>query len=304
MLAIIIPYYKINFFQETLKSVESQTDRRFTVYIGNDASPDNPESIIKETLQKTEFKYIHYQENFGGKNLTKQWDRVINEIENEEWIMILGDDDVLEPNVVKEFYKKLDLTVEKKISLVKFSQESIDEFGHTTRSATELPQIFSSKNFLIKRLTKSFPSSLSENIFSRKMYEKYNFKNFPLAWHSDDLAMLEFADLNDFIFINNAKIKVRISSQSISGQDNNTTEKQFAHYLFCEYILKNYIYKFPVDFISLIVKRYRENIWRNGFPLNIDLTDVFFKTKQITMMFYSFKIKYDLKKRIKILKKK
>jgi hypothetical protein len=40
MLAIVIPYYKIRFFEATLQSVAIQTDKRFKVYIGNDASDE------------------------------------------------------------------------------------------------------------------------------------------------------------------------------------------------------------------------------------------------------------------------
>lgn len=38
MLAIIIPYYKFTFFEATLQSLANQTDQRFKVYIGDDAS--------------------------------------------------------------------------------------------------------------------------------------------------------------------------------------------------------------------------------------------------------------------------
>lgn len=42
MLAIIIPYYKLAFFEENLQSLSNQTDQRFKVYIGDDASPETP----------------------------------------------------------------------------------------------------------------------------------------------------------------------------------------------------------------------------------------------------------------------
>lgn len=38
MLAIVIPYYKYTFFEATLISLKNQTDKRFNVYVGNDAS--------------------------------------------------------------------------------------------------------------------------------------------------------------------------------------------------------------------------------------------------------------------------
>ena len=39
MLAIIIPFYKLTFFEENLHSLAIQTDKRFKVYIGDDSSP-------------------------------------------------------------------------------------------------------------------------------------------------------------------------------------------------------------------------------------------------------------------------
>jgi hypothetical protein len=35
MLAIVIPYYKRTFFEETLQSLANQTDKRFQVFIGD-----------------------------------------------------------------------------------------------------------------------------------------------------------------------------------------------------------------------------------------------------------------------------
>lgn len=297
MLAIVIPYYKINFFQETLLSLEHQTDKHFNLYIGNDASPENPGELIKKNLQTTSYKYFTYSENLGGKNLVLQWERVINETKEEPWLMILGDDDVLPSNFVEEFYTSLPLLKKHNSSLLKFSQEAINIYGETIRKATTLPQVYSSIQFLEDRLTKSFPHSLSEHIFSREIY--YKFKNLPLAWHSDDLAIFEFSNLKNFIFTNKAIVKVRISEYSISGQDNNDIRKQKATYLFCEYLLKHYTKELPITLINLLVKRYREIIWRNGFPLSINITNLYLKKKNLIGFLKSFKIEKELKKKLK-----
>lgn len=47
MLSIVIPYYKITFFDQTLKSLATQTDKRFKVYIGDDASPEPPIDLLE-----------------------------------------------------------------------------------------------------------------------------------------------------------------------------------------------------------------------------------------------------------------
>lgn len=103
--------------------------------------------------------------NSGKINLVDHWERVLKSIGNEEWCMILGDDDILENNFVEEFYKNLEEVENREISLIKFSQALINSEGEVVREATQLPQVYSSKQFLVDRMTKSFPNSLSENIF-------------------------------------------------------------------------------------------------------------------------------------------
>ena len=106
-LAIIIPYYKVSFFWETLESLSLQTDQRFRVYIGNDASPENPEPLIEEYKGRFDYTYQKFEENLGGVSLTGQWDRCVAMMKDEEWFIILGDDDYLSPNAVEEFYKNV-----------------------------------------------------------------------------------------------------------------------------------------------------------------------------------------------------
>ena len=50
-LAIIIPAYKAEYLEQTLKSIAGQSDKRFKVYIGDDCSPYRLKNII-EKLQK------------------------------------------------------------------------------------------------------------------------------------------------------------------------------------------------------------------------------------------------------------
>ena len=64
-LAIVIPYYKIDFFEETLKSVAAQTDNRFTLYIGNDKSPHDPSPLIEKYFPKGNYHYYNYEDNLG-----------------------------------------------------------------------------------------------------------------------------------------------------------------------------------------------------------------------------------------------
>ncbi len=48
MLAIVIPYYKLTFLEATLLSLANQTDQRFKVYIGDDASPEDCTPLLEK----------------------------------------------------------------------------------------------------------------------------------------------------------------------------------------------------------------------------------------------------------------
>jgi glycosyltransferase involved in cell wall biosynthesis len=55
LLAIIIPYYKLTFFEDTLQSLAEQTCPDFKVYIGDDASPENPSELLEKYQGKFDF---------------------------------------------------------------------------------------------------------------------------------------------------------------------------------------------------------------------------------------------------------
>ena len=77
MLAIVIPYFKINFFEKTLASLAQQTDKRFHVYIGDDASPNAPDELLKKYEGQFNYTYKRFNDNLGGISLVKQWERCI-----------------------------------------------------------------------------------------------------------------------------------------------------------------------------------------------------------------------------------
>lgn len=107
-LAIVVPYYKLTYFEDVLQSLLKQTDSRYNLYIGNDCSPENPDFLIKK-YSNIISNYKKFDTNIGGQQLTKQWERCIDElIQNEEWIMLLCDDDILDNNAVCEFYNLID----------------------------------------------------------------------------------------------------------------------------------------------------------------------------------------------------
>lgn len=249
-LAIIIPYYKISFFKETLESVENQTCKDFSLFIGNDASPENPEILIKETLKTTEFTYKEYTENFGSQNLVKQWERCIESSAAGEWFMILGDDDIISDNFVAQFYKNLPEIEQNKSNVIKFSQRWIDENRQPFKEYSVQPKLLTALENWKEKYIKGQRSSLSEHIFRKSAYEKVKFRHFPLAWGTDDLAVFEISGTAPVYFISDAKVEVRISSQSISGSGELYLEKQRHAISFETYFINKYHQQLPKEFIS------------------------------------------------------
>ncbi len=216
MPAIVIPYYKIVFFEETLKSLAQQTDKRFKVYIGDDASPENPEELLDKYKNQFDFIYHRFEKNLGGISLVQQWERCIKLIENEQWIMILGDDDFLEETVIESWYKHYD-TFSEKSNVIRFATKSVNMQTNKVSELVTHPVWEKTTDSYYRRFKGLTRSTLSEYIFSKDTFEKHNFHNFPLAWHSDDAAWLTFADNKPIYTINDSNVFIRYSAFSISG---------------------------------------------------------------------------------------
>jgi len=277
MLAIVIPFYKLTFFEKTLNSLAHQKDKRFAVYIGDDASPENPTAVLEKYKNDFKFEYKRFEDNLGSVSLVKQWERCIAMSQEEEWIMILGDDDLLGETVVSEFYNALE-EIKTTSNVVRFASRKIDENGTATSAIYTHPKTELATDFLF-RATRS---SLSEFVFNKNKISTIGFKNFPLAWYSDVLAVLEFSDFKTIYTVNQATVSVRISNLSISGGTDNLRPKYRAAFQFYYYLLnqkkanfskeqikellhkisKTYVYnKKEVAFFFKISKLYLRNLF-------------------------------------------
>ncbi|SHG07016.1 Glycosyltransferase involved in cell wall bisynthesis [Flavobacterium segetis] len=243
MLAIIIPYYKLTFFEDTLKSLANQTDQRFNVYIGDDASIENPSNLLEKYIRKFNIVYKRFDSNLGGTSLTKQWERCIDLSRNEEWIMILGDDDVLGENVVESFYENLSEIIKEESNLVRFASQLIDGIGEIFSNVFLHPKLETAKSSYWRKLKRKTRSSLSEYIFKRNIYLQFKFRQYPLAWNSDDMAWLMFSDFKDIYTINSTVVLVRQTHLSISGKKDNLKEKNTSQLMFLKDLMNSRIIK-------------------------------------------------------------
>lgn len=237
MLAIIIPYYKIAFFEQTLQSLANQTNQNFKVYIGDDASPEDCSNLLHQFTGKFDFTYHRFENNLGGVSLTKQWERCIALSNQEPWLMLLGDDDVLGENVVEEFYKNYN-AFKLKSNVVRLASALNDYNKKNISSVYQHPKWEKASDFYFRRFKGKTRSSLSEYFFRRTSYMKFGFRNYPLAWHSDDMAWIDFADNKTIFTLNEAIIIIGFSDISLSGMVNNIKIKHQATEHFYKDLIK------------------------------------------------------------------
>lgn len=267
MLAIVIPYYKIDFFGETMASLAGQTSKDFKVYIGNDHSPEDPQALIAQYSEALDITYQEFDENLGGKCLPAHWDRCVEMTRDEEWLMILGDDDILEPEAVASWYRHLENFVERS-KLVRFSTRLIDQHSKIVSEDHEHPVWESMQASFYRKFEKTSRSSLSEYIFRRSSYEKFGFEKYPLGWHSDDRAWFEFSEGLPVYTINEARVLIRISPASISGRSDNFRLKNKATMAFFRFLISYQLSDFEKEQRLKLLKTYEWKIM-NEEPFKI-----------------------------------
>ncbi|RTY84397.1 glycosyltransferase family 2 protein [Flavobacterium sp. GSP27] len=256
MLAIVIPYYKITFFEATIESLADQTDKRFKVYIGDDASTENPGDLLEKYKGKFEFVYHRFERNLGGTSLVLQWERCIALSNKEEWIMILGDDDYLSKNVVFEFYENYNLFHEN-CNVLRYSTRVIDQInGEESKLCTNL--LFETGiQYISRKIKGKARGSLSEFVFNKNEFLKHKFTNYPSAFYSDDKIVLDLTKVKNIFSTNSAVVFVRISSESLSGKaEIHKNDLFLARFEFFEYLIKIKYYLFDVYTRKIIVERF------------------------------------------------
>ncbi|SIS96751.1 Glycosyltransferase involved in cell wall bisynthesis [Chryseobacterium ureilyticum] len=298
-LAIVIPYYKIDFFEESIQSVAAQTNKNFTLYIGNDASSTDPIKIIEKYFKEGDYRYFHYSDNMGGKNPAQQWERILENVE-EEWFQILGDDDMISTNFVEEFHKHISTVESKKISTIKISHHLIDEENNILRSINIGQTIIPSTEVFKMKYKGIIASSLSENIFSLAAFKKYKFEKIPFAWGTDDLALLTFSGFKDIYYLSNAYVNVRISTSSISGNLSLQNKKDGAYNSMREIVLNRYSQYFDKSFLIRLLNDYLKFCDQNLISPRLNLFKILllrgYPNRYITMSKYITKINKNIKK--------
>jgi glycosyltransferase involved in cell wall biosynthesis len=234
-LAIVIPAYKSQYLAKTLDSLVQQTNKDFTVYIGNDAGEEGIADIVNRYIGSLNITYALFGENLGQASLVKQWERCIGLIKEERWLWLLPDDDYADRQCVELFYRQLE---QDDFDLFRFNVKFVRGNGEVFKTNAAVPPVQTAWDSLMEKLSFVRPSTVAEFIFSRKKFEQTRFKDIPLAWGTDDLLWYELGRDKGIYGTNDAVVYLRQSGLNIS---NNYTslglQKIAANFIFFEQLL-------------------------------------------------------------------
>lgn len=220
LLAIVIPAYKKEFLRETLQSINSQTRKDFTLYIGDDCSPYDLSKIVKEFDGKLSIIYKRFSENLGRSDLVAHWTRCMDMVRSEEWVWLFSDDDLMEPRCVECFYNECERNPLSE--LFHFNVQQINSNNEIIKSYPDFPERISSTDFFKMRIRYNIFSFVVEYIFKKELYLRNDgFQNFDLAWCADDATWIKFAEPNGIITIpktGTVKVLWRLSGANISSE--------------------------------------------------------------------------------------
>ena len=216
-LAVVIPAFKITYFKQALNSLANQTDNRFTVYIGDDNSPDDLKAIVNEFSNILSIKYVKFTNNIGAKNLVNQWTRCVELSEEEEWIWLFSDDDIADNTCVEMFYHTIEIS-KKKYDVYRFNTVVIDYSGNQTSLCPVGPELESSVQMTYHLLLGKRGNSMPDHIFSRKVFEQTGgFVFTRYAQGADWATSIKFSKDKGICIMPDAKLNWRYSGLNISS---------------------------------------------------------------------------------------
>ena len=162
-LAIIIPAYKGAYLKRTLDSLVQQTNKNFSVYIGDDCSPENLPDIINQYISLLNITYKKFSDNRGKSDLISQWERCLDMIQNEEYFILFSDDDIMEANLCRNVLSSSRMY--HIYDVYHYNIDIIDQHENITKHCNEYPQILSASEFIRLIYTYQIDARMPEFIF-------------------------------------------------------------------------------------------------------------------------------------------
>ena len=265
LLAIVIHTYRSRFIAKTLDALLTQSSHEFNLYIGDDHSPDDIESIVNPYAEKLKIEYKRFPENVGQKSLTKHWERCIKMAQEEHWIWLLPDDDVPNSECVATFLNAIN-TKEVLAKVFRFQTVHINVDDEVIFQPVLCPTKESNVDFILKKMRYERNSSVAEYIFDKAEYYKVErFTDIPMGWCSDDMMWIKLSQQHDIETLPAGVVQLRQSDVNISSNNRKHYEvKLNAKYTFLQRLFQDRAFMKKVE-ATYSIERFKKEVTTHLF---------------------------------------
>lgn len=215
--SITVPAYKSAFLKEAIDSCLNQTYEDYELIIVNDASPEDLESIVRSYLMDNRVHYYRNEKNCGAERVVDNWNSCLDYCTG-EWVICMGDDDVLMPNCLEEYARLMELYPDVDIMHARVRQ--IDENGGTIRILQERQEYESAYSFIVGRLSGRSQYIGDFCLRTERLRAEGGYFDLPFAWGSDDVTSFICATPGGVANVNIPTFCYRKSKYSISSSGN------------------------------------------------------------------------------------
>lgn len=189
----LLPAYKVIYLAEALQSIKSQTYTDFKVIVSDDCSPEDLKSIFDRTVgDDSRFMYRRNEENLGSESLVSHWNLLVGMCDT-EYLIMASDDDIYAPR----FLEEVDELIEKypRTNLFRARVNRIDEKGEVFAEESLTSSYENQVDFLFNLYCNHRLKCIGNYVFkTRVLKEKGMFLDLPLAWGSDDCAVIKMSE--------------------------------------------------------------------------------------------------------------
>jgi glycosyltransferase involved in cell wall biosynthesis len=233
--SICISAYKSRHLKDCLESILSQTVADFELIVLNDHSPE-PVADIVHSFSDARIRYYENDINTGALRLVHNWNKCLW-LAGGEYIMIMGDDDLLEPDYLEEFQRLIG--AHPGLEVYHCRSQIIDDKGTTRMLSPACPAYEDVYDAIWHRINRLRSSYISDFVYKTDgLKERGGFYDLPLAWGSDDITAFVAAAEKGIAHSHRAVFKYRSHGLSISTTSSNGLHKLKADAGYADWLRK------------------------------------------------------------------
>lgn len=227
LVTIAIPAYKSAYLAEAIDSALAQDYTDIELLIINDKSPHDVDAVVAR-YSDPRIRYYVNPKNLGKKSPVANWNRCID-LARGEFFVLLADDDLLMPSFVSELLKLADKYPD--CNVFHARRKVIHQGSDQVEIDPEWAEWESLDEFVNNKRQRLRGHTMTEFLYRTEYIERIKYVDFPLAWGSDEISIINFIKEGGVASSNGVLAVFRWSDIQISQPDKNLVEKSRARIL-------------------------------------------------------------------------